>query len=280
MKIDKVIFTTSVEYSDFWNINSKIFKTKFGIEPVCLLFGERSKTDVTEEYGKVIDMPIIPDLPLLVQITWSKFYYPITEPDTTWFIGDIDMLPLQTQWFTTNLEPIPDDYYVHLNVAGGCITMGMPADHWYKKGGIIDGGCDLPAHYHVAKGSTFQKALEHNTPFEQQLRWMIDSKKYGLGHYNKDFTGDKFYWCAEEHRTTELIRKNILNNVINFQGFGYNCFNNGDAINRNGFNKETNDYTYDKDKLINNKFVDVHCMRPFKQYQTQTEKLLKLANMI
>ena len=49
MKIDKVIFTTSVEYSDFWNINSKIFKTKLGIEPVCLLFGERSKTDVTEE---------------------------------------------------------------------------------------------------------------------------------------------------------------------------------------------------------------------------------------
>ena len=43
MKIDKVIFSTSDQYSPFWNIQSKIYKEALGIEPVCLLFGKKEK---------------------------------------------------------------------------------------------------------------------------------------------------------------------------------------------------------------------------------------------
>ena len=280
MKINKVLFSTSVEYSDFWNINSKVFKTKLGFEPICLLFGDRNRTDMSEEYGKIIEIPVLPQYNRILQITWSKFYFPISEPDTTWLIGDIDMLPLQTDWFVKNIETVPDDAYVHLNAGGGCAQMGMTPDHWLKHGGIIDGGCDLVGHYHVAKGSTFKKALEHNGTFEDELNYLITSKKYGLGHYNNSFKNDMFYWCAEEHRTTELLRKNTNNGLINFFGFVYNVSNNHDRVDRGSFNPYNNDYTYDREKLINNKFVDVHCMRPYKQYATQNENLLKLANMI
>jgi len=280
MKIDKVVFSTSVEYSDFWNINSKIFKTKLGIEPVCLLFGDRNKTDVNEDYGKVIDMPIISDLPLLLQITWSKFYHTTTELDTTWLIGDIDMLPLQTRWFKENIASIPDEHYIHLNVGGNCAMQGLPADHWYTYGGILEGGCDLPAHYHAAKGSTFKTTLDLNTSFDEQVRWMVNTKRYGLGHLNKDFNGDRFYWCAEEHRTTELIRSNIKKKITKFQGFAYNTTNNGQRVDRGGFNNNTNDYSYDRNKLVTGQFVDVHCMRPFKKYQAQNENLVKLAGML
>jgi len=75
MKIDKVIFSTSETFSIFWNLNSKLYKTKLGIEPVCLLFGDRSKTDMSEEFGKVIEVPIIPDLPLLIQMPFLFAYY-------------------------------------------------------------------------------------------------------------------------------------------------------------------------------------------------------------
>jgi hypothetical protein len=59
MKINKVIFSSSEEYSDFWNINSKIFKTKFGFDCVCHFFGDRANTNNSEEYGKVIDFKFI-----------------------------------------------------------------------------------------------------------------------------------------------------------------------------------------------------------------------------
>ena len=56
MKIDKVIFPTSIEYSDFWNINSQIFKKCLNIEPLCLLFGKKEETNVSDEYGSVMEM--------------------------------------------------------------------------------------------------------------------------------------------------------------------------------------------------------------------------------
>lgn len=277
MKIDKVIFTTSVEYSDFWNINSRLFKTKLNIEPICFLFGDRKKTDMSEEYGKVVEMPVDPDLPFLLQLTWYKFFHPITEPDTTWMIGDIDMLPLQTYWFTEKIKNISDDDYVHLNYGGACLQMGKGPDYWLKNATVIEGGCDLIGHYHVAKGRTFNKALKHDSnTFKDEIRFIVNSKKYGLGNYNTSFYGEKFYWCAEEHRSTELIKNSINKNIINFTGIMYD--NHGQRVDRGSFNN--NDYAYDFTKLANNHYVDVHCMRPFKAYQSQTENLLKLSNML
>lgn len=276
MKIDKVLFTTSVEYSDFWNINSEIFYKKFNIEPVCILFGDINKTTVSEKYGKVINMPVLDNVPRLLQITWYKFFYPIFEPETTWLIGDIDMLPLQTFWFKENLLNVDDDFYVHLNENGAHQQAGLPYGNWISNGGVIKGGADLPGYYHVAKGKTFKKALNHTDSFEKELEYIISSKKYGLGHFcPNQFFGEKFYWCAEEHYTTELIRQNILNNNINFKGFTYEP---QQRVDRGGF--INNDYTYDMHKLQNNMYVDAHCMRPYRTYEKQNINLLKHSKML
>lgn len=284
MKIDKVLFSTSVEYSDFWNIISKVYKVKLGIEPVCLLFGKKENTNVTEEFGKVIEMPILPQYNRLLQVTWSKFYYPIFEPDTTWMIGDIDMIPLQTQWFTENIKDIPDDHYAHLNTGSCCQGASRDLHDWWHVGGTVDGGCDLPGQYHTAKGYTFKKALEHTCSFEEELQYIINSKRYGLGARGspdpKWHNPEVYYWCAEEHRSTELIRKNIKNNTIKFYGTIYNTHNNTQRVDRGAYDYKLNDYFYDKDKLAKNEFVDVHCMRPYSKFETQTNNLLKIANMI
>jgi hypothetical protein len=97
MKIQKAIFsvTEPPNYSSYWNIQSKLYKEGLGIEPVCLLFVKKSNTYMTEEYGKIIEMPIIEDIPWVIQMTMSKFYHTTTESETTWIIGDMDLLPLQ-----------------------------------------------------------------------------------------------------------------------------------------------------------------------------------------
>ena len=78
MKIDKVVFSTSERFSVFWNLNSRVFRTKLGIEPVCLLLGKREGLGLSEEYGPVFEFPILPQYPLIIQITWSKFYCKIS----------------------------------------------------------------------------------------------------------------------------------------------------------------------------------------------------------
>lgn len=283
MKIDKVLFSTSVEFSDFWNTISKVYKTKLGIEPVCLLFGKKSDTNVNEDYGKVIEMPILPQYNLLLQVTWSKFYYPIHEPDTTWMIGDIDMIPLQSDWFVEKIKNVPEDVYAHLNTGSCCIGSLRPPHDWWTVGGSVDGGCDLPGQYHVAKGRIFQKALEHTGTFEDELKYLISNNRYGLGARGSPdprwHVKEVFYWCAEEHRSTELIRKNILNGTIKFYGTYYNP-NNVDRVDRAWFNPNTQNYTYDVDRLAKNDYVDMHCMRPYSKYAAQTENVLKIANML
>ena len=84
MKIDKIVFSTSEEFSPFWNIQSYIWKEKLGIEPVCILWGDIKKTNMKDTYGEIIEKKYNPDLLKSFQLTWSKFYQPYTEPDKTW----------------------------------------------------------------------------------------------------------------------------------------------------------------------------------------------------
>src|SRR5208283_5713005 len=120
MKINKVLFacSESAEYAPFWNIQAEIYKKHLGIEPICLLYGKKANTNMSAENGTIIEMESDPAYPWSVQLTWSKFDYPTREPDTTWLIGDIDLVPLQRTHFIDKLVSIPDTAYVHLNPSG------------------------------------------------------------------------------------------------------------------------------------------------------------------
>ena len=247
MKIDKVVFSASEQYSPFWNIQSKIYKEALGIEPVCLLFGKKENTNMTEEYGSIIEMEFIEDLPKVIQITWSKFDFPKTEPDTTWMIGDMDMLPLQRYYFTDSVKDAPEDSYLHLNLGGISIPRRRKLDAFLTEGpqnmqenpGDGGQGADLPAHYHISKGENFRKIFELDRPFREQIEHIINSGRYGMGFSEQSIKPDWFnsedwekgintimnfrnyYWCAEESYSSERIYNAIKNGDIKFFGVCY-----------------------------------------------------------
>jgi hypothetical protein len=299
VKIDKVIFSTSERFSVFWNLNAKIFKTKLGIEPVCLLFGDRSKTDMTEEHGKIIEVPVIPHLPLLIQITWSKFYWPILEPDTTWLIGDIDLYPLQREWFIDRIAGIPDEHYAHLD-ADGITQLNGTQYTWANKelnaGNLIDKdhSTNLPGHYHCGKGSTLKTGLEQHGSFEDELRHIVQSGQYnGTRAFREcDPIDQHNLWCAEELRSTRAVRRSILNGRINFTGLhlrhGINR-SDGDRLDKSQYDESLGDYVCDKERLYGRQYVDLHCIRPFAHYLDEltckrrwgaTEKVLRAVGML
>lgn len=267
MKIDKVIFSTSEEYSKFWNLNSEIFKTKLGIDPVCLLFGKKANTDIHEKYGKVIEMEFYEDLPKVLQITWSKFNFPKTEPETTWMIGDIDQIPLSKRWFFDKIKNLPDDSYAHLN-AGACAqSLGFLQEEW------LNGRCDIPAHYHVAKGKVYQEFLELNTSFYDQIKQIVIEKLGSVERLNTIPDHTSYFWCHEEKIST----KRLLNKIDSGRIFSFYYNNYTNKICRSRFDFINNDYIYSREQLKSKNYVDIHCERPFEKTKKQIESILNIA---
>lgn len=286
MKPDKIIFTCSEQFSPFWNLQSQIWKTKMGIEPVLLLFGKKENTNVSEEFGKVHEMETDSSVPAILQVTVSKFIFPSVEPETTWMIGDIDMLPLQTNYFTKRIENIPsdDNVYAHLNFCGIAQSMRVDPRAFFEKGGQTTGGVNLPGHYHIAKGKVYGKLFAQNRSIADVVRSMVESKRYGMfdpavqKYVGLDPTMHGSHWCAEEDYTSEILAVKAKNNEIKFQGICYD--NRNERVDRAVWNPKTRSYAFDPTRLIEGQYVDIHCHRPYHEQEDALKTILKMANMI
>jgi hypothetical protein len=291
MKIDNVIFSTSEEYSKFWNIQSKIYKKVLGIEPICILYGKKINTDMSEEYGTIIEREFIENLPKVLQITWSKFDYTKTDPEKTWMIGDIDLIPLNKEYFTSNIDSAPEDSYLHLNFSAISVVRRGVLDGFIKEGpavlrriryGCHDSGADLPAHYHVSKGSNFINLYELNRSFDEQIRHIVDSGIYGHGAHcqppwpkpsqDELMNFESFYWLAEENYSSVMLYNALSDNKIKFIGCHYD--NRINRIDRSMWSDENNDYVYDINLLKQKHVVDLHCYRPFDKQKEQMNRII------
>lgn len=290
MKINKVLFSCSEpeEYSSFWNTQSKIFAS-MGIDPVCLLFGERAKTNMTEEHGQVIEVPLLPDLPWMAQLAWSKFDYPTREPETTWLIGDMDLVPLQRAHFTSKIQDVDPAAFLHLNAGGisqprigaldGFLTQGPER---VRKDQGKHGGADLPAHYHVARGELF-KIFTQDRSFADQVRHLTGGR-YGLGPMGNKPPAEAasnpywHFWCAEENYTSELLWNAIHDHGLKFVPHYYNNNHNGERLNRDAWDNST--YRAADSRVRAKKIVDIHCCRPYKRQAADLERLIELSGVM
>lgn len=285
MKIDKIIFTCSEQFSPFWNLQSRIWKTKLGIEPVCILFGDKSKSQVSEEFGQVIERSFIQGIPDILQITVSKFLHPAIDPEATWIIGDIDMIPLQTKYFKENLEKIPSDdfVYAHLNFGGIAQSRGIDPNVFFEKGGNTTGGFDLPGHYHVAKGKLFRSLYGDINDLEKVVRHLVESRRYGMfdpavqKYIGLDPTIHGSHWCAEENYTSEILSAKSNDKLISLCGMCYD--NRGQRVDRAGWNPKTKTYFCDPNKLMAGGYVDIHCHRPYHEQELAMKSILRMAGM-
>ena len=115
MKIQKVIFTCddNPAYSGFWKSISKHFLDKLGIRSHLFLIGddENKIKEYKEQYNDVTFIKKLPNIPGIIQALWGKFYFTKTEPETVWMVGDLDLYPLQKDWFVANIEKYEENSY-------------------------------------------------------------------------------------------------------------------------------------------------------------------------
>jgi hypothetical protein len=299
MKIDKIAFPCSELFSPFWNLQSRIWKTKLGIHPVCFLYGDKKKCGLSEEFGDVVELVPDPAVPTVLQLQFSRFWYPHLEPDTTWLIGDIDLIPLQKEYFLSGMESIPDDSYCHLNYSIIGREMGLNPKTYFDRGALKMGGYDLPGHYHCAKGSVlgnlFFRGYRDYSEFLR--REIIDSGKYEDRRENdpphmREQRGN--HWMAEEHYTSEKVWEYFQ--PRNFQGMFVKeylaQFQRLEAKYQHAYNPNYYPPVWDgirfrhdgdrrcPNRLRDGSLVEIHCPLPYQPHERALIQLLTEARMI
>ena len=264
MKIDKVIFVSdsNINYLSFWNSVSKYYSTVLGLPCKLFFIGVKDASInwyLSEEYGEV---QVIPDIPIIIQALWAKFWFTQTEPDTNWLIGDIDLYILDKDYLISSAAKIPDDGYGHIH------AVGTP-DDWY-----------FPGYSHVASGRKFKEYLELTDSFEDECRMIQNSKKYGCireaDWVAPERVKDKQayeYICSEEHLTTERLKKRI--EKITILQPPNTKFRLETPYARHGHN------TPDDMNLVigfmnrhRDDWLDFHCPRPYTKWSGQIEYIL------
>lgn len=216
-----------------------------------------SKYDTT--YGEVEVIPLVKDVPSIIQALIGKFYFTKTEPETTWKIGDLDLYPLQKKYFIDSIKDINDDKYVHLH------------GHAYGEN-WRDTVHGLAGYFHVAKGKVFEEELKFtNKSFEDVCLEIFNSDRWGIKFHsisgsltNKQASPDWGWFCCEEMYTGELLR---------------DCEKLLEITPTNGYTRiDRSNMTYDLNLIGNGHYIDFHSPRPYEDHKDEIEKIISCVN--
>jgi hypothetical protein len=143
MTIDRVILATNnnENYIEFWPVVAKAWQ-KMGIRPTLGLIATSDVT-VDETLGDVIRFEPIPGLAESTQAQAIRLLLPAYFPDDVCILSDIDMLPLNRDYFFNSVKEFPDDLFVVFKDRAYTLEMKQ-----------------YPMCYNVAKGSTYAKVFQ------------------------------------------------------------------------------------------------------------------------
>jgi len=259
MNIEKVIFTIddNPHYKSFWFSISKHFKEKLNFNSKLFIIGDNPDISSYEcEHGEVEFIKKIDGVPTIIQALIGKFYFTLTELETTWMVGDLDLYPLQNYHFKNRIKDISDDKYVHLN------PYAYGKD-WRNR---LDG---LAGYYHVAKGKIFKEELKFvNKSFEDVVMEIFNSKKWGIMFHNinsnpenRMASSDYGWFCSEEMYTGELLKNS--NSLVELP-----------PINGNYERIDRSNMIYDVNLIKSEFYIDFHSPRPYESHKNVIEHIL------
>lgn len=240
MKIDYAILSTNEKplYKDFWPVVKPVWVDYIKIKPILIII---SDVDEVVDHGDYIIFKINQikgvDTGLQSQIArmWiTKFY-----PNEVCLISDIDMLPMNEDYFKKNIEDIDDN---------SLVIYSSDAYPEQKK--------RFPMCYNAAKGTTFSEILGLNEfdTFEIFCRELV---KRGEG-WNTDelFFGEKIYSYYNQNKIVKL-KRGWDSGIANLR------------LDRIRWHHEP----YDSKKV--KEYIDSHLLRPYSTYKIKIDKLIK-----
>lgn len=212
MQINKVILTTDSNptYFQFWNPISKVWKTKFNIDPILIFNGSQqdlNSINLSKEYGQIIRQDPIYGIPTGWSSTWSLYYYTQLFLEDTIIIMGIDQLPLSKDFLVNKIKDIDDEAYVML------IADAYDGPDVWQKTPLNKMKGRFPTAYHIAKGKRFKEIYQFEETFEKEI---VKIDNYPNLHYIQH--GNLHKWGIDEsyasHKLREYYQKNYNANIV------------------------------------------------------------------
>lgn len=234
-KIDRVILSSNDNpmYLQFWPLVANAWQKLIGIKPTLILIAE-DNIQVDETVGEVIRLKPISGISTASYAQIIRLLAPIFFENEISIISDIDMLPLNKDYFINSVKDIPDDKFV------------VYRDMAYGKDSLR-----FPMCYNAGKGYLFKDIFKINSvnDIENKIKEWV---KKG---------------CSWE--TDEVM---LYTHVRGWNKFKSHCIFLGHTsmvpqrIDRVAWG-------YDKNKLKNHYYIDAHMVRPLDKYYKEIKEL-------
>lgn len=125
------------EYLDFWPIVAKAWQEVIGVRPTLALIADKS-VKVDETLGDVVRFDPMPDVPISTQAQVIRLILPAFFEDDICILSDIDMIPINKNYFIDRVKNVPDDKFVVYRSKGyGYYQKRFPMCYVAAKGKIF-----------------------------------------------------------------------------------------------------------------------------------------------
>lgn len=242
LKLDRVILATDANpmYLDFWPIAAKVWRQVTGLRPTLALVADSSVT-VDETLGDVIRFEPIPGISTALQAQVIRLLLPAFFPDDGCILSDIDMIPLQKNYFINHAINVPDDFFII-----------------YRNRAYNDQDNHYPICYNAAKGRVFADVFDVKGVAGAELRASIRAiivQWASLGHG----------WNTDEFCLTQGL-KNWKNYHINVIKLNHSV---GPRVDRS-------QWKYNLNWLSHGGYIDSHMLRPYSKHKSDIDHLVHL----
>ncbi|MDR3646001.1 MAG: hypothetical protein P4L22_00485 [Candidatus Babeliales bacterium] len=235
LKIDRVILSTDAnpDYIQFWPIVSKVWQDYIGIKPTLALIADKS-VYIDESIGDVIRFEPIPGVKTSLHAQVIRFLLPAYFEDEVCIISDIDMIPLNKNYFFDSVRNVQDDCFVTYR------------NYFYPDTTTI-----YPMCYNAAKGKVFKEIFK-------------------ISNIN-DITSIVQNWSALNlgWSTDEIL---LLKYLRNWKDTKTRCVHLDQEI--TGRVDRGNNLSCDLNLIKSGGYIDAHCPRPFNMYKKEIYNIL------
>lgn len=185
---DRVILATDAnrDYIEFWPVVAKAWKEVVGLTPTLALIADKD-VQIDQSLGQVIRFEPIEGIPTSLQAQTIRLLLPALFEDDVCIISDIDMIPLQKDYFFDSIYHCAQDTFVV-----------------YRDKAYHPNEHKFPMCYMAARGKTFQDifGISNRDDIERRI---LDWHNLDLG-WNTDELLLYQYLMNWQHKDTRLIK--------------------------------------------------------------------------
>ena len=219
-------------YMDFWPSVSKAWREVVNMAPVLVVVDKAGPT-LRDGHGIVLQYALVPGIPNHLQAQNARIHAATLFEDITVLTSDIDMMPLQANYYWFGIKKAQDVP----------VTLCDNAYNDPQK---------FPICYLAATGHKWKDVIGAG-PWESYVTQLNNI-------YPQEYTGQDVHpkWNIDEEYTSQRLAKHGVMRIAGWPtAFGLRC--------------DRSNWSPDYDKLAKHQLVDAHLLRPYSSYKEQID---------